>query len=307
MSRRARGRAVHGIVLLDKPAGISSNRALQKVRALFDARKAGHTGSLDPFATGMLPICLGEASKTAGYMLDSDKSYRALARLGTATDTGDIEGSAIEECEVPPLTPDAVESAMHKLTGTILQVPPMHSAIKHRGQPLYKLAREGRTIERESRECTIHALELVELGPDFLAFGVRCSKGTYVRTLAEDLARMLGTCAHLVALRRLSTAGFDEGEMATMEQLEQATGEGKLGDYLLAVDAGLRSWPKVVLADELVRGFLNGNPQETGEPGAGRVRVYGPQGQLLGLAEHETGGKVSPFRVFNLQDGRPAI
>src|SRR5210317_1676557 len=188
MSRRKHGLDIHGVILLDKPAGISSNRALQKVREMFKARKAGHTGSLDPFATGMLPICLGEASKTAGYMLDASKTYVAEAVLGIATTTGDIEGEVSGHQQVPDTGPAAIEAALERFRGTIEQVPPMYSALKHEGQPLYKLAREGREVERQPRAVTIHSLELLSWEPPDLVFRARCSKGTYVRTLAEDLA-----------------------------------------------------------------------------------------------------------------------
>lgn len=301
MSRRKRGQAISGIVLLDKPAGMTSNRALQKVRGLFDARKAGHTGNLDPFATGLLPICFGEASKTAAWMLDSDKAYHAVAHLGSATDTGDIDGVIIEECSVPDLSSGDVRSAMGAMTGTIDQVPPMYSALKHKGQPLYKLAREGKTVERKPRQCTIHELELIHFEGEMLEFRVRCSKGTYVRTLAEDLARALGTCAHLLTLRRLQAGPFDETGMVTLDQLEAAASSGTLNDFLLPVDAGLLSWPSVSLQEGQVARFSNGNPQQTDDHSPGMLRVYSPDGTLLGLAERDMDGLVRPVRVFNLR------
>ena len=208
MSRRRKGRNVHGIVLLDKPAGFSSSQAVQKVRWLFQARKAGHTGSLDPFATGMLPICLGEASKTAGFMLDASKTYLARALLGQATTTGDIEGEIRATAPVPELAAEGVAAVLARFVGPIEQVPPMYSALKHEGQPLYRLARAGREVERAARAVTIHALELVAWEKPYLTFRVRCSKGTYVRTLAEDIAVALGSCAHLVGLRRLAVEPF---------------------------------------------------------------------------------------------------
>ncbi len=183
--RRKRGLDIHGVILLDKPVGITSNRALQKVRGIFQARKAGHTGSLDPFATGMLPICLGEASKTAAFMLEAQKQYRATARLGEATTTGDVEGEVIQTCTVPDLDPDKLAQALKQFEGEIEQVPPMFSALKHEGKPLYEYARAGIEIDRPSRAVTIHQLELVEWQAPKLVFDVRCSKGTYIRTLAE--------------------------------------------------------------------------------------------------------------------------
>ena len=178
MGRRRKGRDVHGVLLFDKPAGFSSNQAVQKVRWLFQARKAGHTGTLDPFATGMLPICLGEASKTAAFMLDADKTYEAVACIGTATETGDIEGEVVREDAVPDLDAAAIEAAMQKFRGPIEQVPPMYSALKHQGQPLYKLAREGKEVQRDARPVTIHELELLSWESPELVFRVCCSKGT---------------------------------------------------------------------------------------------------------------------------------
>ena len=220
MSRRKRGLNIHGIVLLDKPAGISSNRALQRVRGIFQARKAGHTGSLDPFATGMLPICLGEASKTAAYMIEAGKHYQATAHLGEATTTGDIEGQVIQTGPVPQIEADDLSRRLGQFIGEIAQVPPMYSALKHEGKPLYEYARAGIEIERPARNVTIHELELVEWQPPRLTFSVHCSKGTYVRTLAEDIAVMLGSCAHLVELRRTLVEPFTGHPMVTLEQLQ---------------------------------------------------------------------------------------
>ena len=299
MSRRRRGRDVHGIVLLDKPGGPSSNQALQKVRRLFDARKAGHTGNLDPFATGMLPICLGEASKTAAFMLDADKTYRATARLGVATDTGDTEGAVTREAPVPALDAAAIDAAMAALTGEIEQVPPMYSALKRDGRPLYELARQGIDVERPPRPVTIHRLERVDWTPPMLTFEVCCSKGTYVRVLAEDLAARLGTCAHLVSLRRTAVSPFEAHAMVTMEQLEGAAEKGGLEAFLLPPDAGLAGWPRVGLDEASAERFCHGNPVAV-RAGAGPARVYGPEGTILGLGEVDAAGRLSPRRVFNI-------
>ena len=191
MARRRKGRDIHGIILLDKPLGYSSSQAVQRVRWLFTARKAGHTGSLDPFATGMLPICLGEASKTAGFMLEASKRYLATARLGQTTATGDTEGDVVRQMSVPALTAKAIDAAFESFRGAIEQVPPMYSALKHQGRPLYKLARDGIEVERKSRTVIIHGLELIAWDEPLLVFRVHCSKGTYVRTLAEDIAAKL--------------------------------------------------------------------------------------------------------------------
>jgi len=301
--RRKRGLDIHGVILLDKPVGISSNRALQKVRGIFQARKAGHTGSLDPFATGMLPICLGEASKTAAFMLEAGKQYRATARLGEATATGDIEGELIQTCPISDMDAGQIAQTLKQFTGEIQQVPPMYSALKHQGKPLYEYARAGIEIERPARPVTIHHIELVEWQSPELVFDVRCSKGTYIRTLAEDIAKALGSCAHLVALRRSEVEPFADFPMVTLEQLQEARdNEDGLQDYLLPIDVGLPDWPRVDLDEHQHGKFLHGNHSfiEAGDISAGKVRVYGPKGGVIGLAELSTEGKLQPMRVFNL-------
>ena len=298
MGRRRKGRNVHGILLLDKPPGYSSNQAVQKVRWLFQARKAGHTGSLDPFATGMLPICLGEASKTAGFMLDSAKTYIATAYLGQATASGDIEGDIIREMPVPDFSAEAIEQAFSSFRGNIEQIPPMYSALKLDGQPLYKLAREGKEVERQPRTVTIHSLELLSWETPVLEFRVHCSKGTYVRTLAEDIAGALGSCAHLKALRRLEVGPFREMGMIELQAVERAAENGCLDSLLLPVDSGLENWPLVVLEDEAASRFTHGNPVPVSEQQIGAVRVYSEQDHLLGLGELRPDYKVYPKRVF---------
>jgi tRNA pseudouridine55 synthase len=291
---------VNGIVLLDKPAGISSNRALQKVRGIFQARKAGHTGSLDPFATGMLPVCLGEASKTAAFMLEAGKYYHATAQLGEATTTGDIEGEVIQNCPVPDIDPDDVLEKLNQFVGEIEQVPPMYSALKHRGKPLYEYARAGIEIDRPARPVTIHQLEPVEWKPPRLKFTVHCSKGTYIRTLAEDIASALGCCAHLVELRRTLVEPFTDHPMVTLEQLQAAREGGELQEYLLPIDTGLTDWPRVDL-DSVQQGkFKHGNQFIFEGLVPGRVRVYGSQDDILGLAEVTGDGVLKPIKVFNL-------
>ena len=301
MSRRKRGLDIHGVVLLDKPAGISSNRALQKVRGIYQARKAGHTGSLDPFATGMLPICLGEASKTAAFMLEAGKHYRAIARLGEATATGDIEGDMIQTCQIPGPDPENIARAMEQFVGEIQQVPPMYSALKHEGRPLYEYARAGIEIDRPARAVTIHQLDLVDWQSPNLTFEVQCSKGTYIRTLAEDIATALGSCAHLVELRRSVVEPFGDFPMVTLEELQEARERDGLQQFLLPVDAGLPDWPRVDL-DTTQRGkFMHGNhfPFSVKGLSAGKVRVYGPDGDLLGLANLSADHILRPARVFN--------
>lgn len=300
--RRKRGLDIHGVVLLDKPAGISSNRALQRVRGIFQARKAGHTGSLDPFATGMLPICLGEASKTAAFMLEAGKHYRATALLGVATTTGDIEGEVIQTGRIPDMDSKTIAQTLDRFVGDIEQVPPMYSALKHQGKPLYEYARAGIEIERPARAVTIRDLKMLEWQSPRLSFDVHCSKGTYIRTLAEDIATALGSCAHLVALRRLSVQPFEAQPMVTLEQLQQAKDQGGLEDFLMPVDYGLPDWPRVELDTEQHGKFMHGNHfQMSGHARSqGKVRVYSQEGKLLGLAECSAQGVIQPMRVFNL-------
>ena len=301
MARRRKGRDIHGIILLDKPPGYSSSQAVQKVRWLFTARKAGHTGSLDPFATGMLPICLGEASKTAGFMLDASKRYLATARLGQATATGDTEGDVVREMPVPALTSNAIDAVLESFRGTIEQVPPMYSALKHQGQPLYKLARAGKEVERKARTVVIHGMELITWDEPSLVFRVHCSKGTYVRTLAEDIAEKLGTCAHLQALRRLDVEPFREADMISLDELERAAEAGLQDSLLMPLDAGLESWPVVQLSDEEQVRFTHGNPAPIQETYRGNVRVYARSGEILGLGEARDDHEVHPKRLFILQ------
>ena len=300
MSRRRKGRDIHGVLLLDKPPGFSSNQAVQKVRWLLQARKAGHTGSLDPFATGMLPICLGEASKTAGFMLDASKTYIAEARLGIATATGDIEGDICQREQVPDVDHAGIENALKRFLGEIEQVPPMYSALKHQGQPLYKLARAGQEVERKARTVTIHSLELLDWASPVLKFRVHCSKGTYIRTLAEDIAQVLGSCAHLQALRRLNVEPFSEQDMITLEDLESAVETGMATDCLLPVDAGLSDWPKIELDDTSAERFTHGNPVAADSTQIGLVRVHTVSSKLLGIGEVTSDKLLKPKRIMHL-------
>ncbi len=300
MSRRRKGRNIHGVILLDKPPGYSSSQAVQKVRWLFTARKAGHTGSLDPFATGMLPICLGEASKTAGFMLEASKCYIATARLGQATATGDTEGDVVRQIPMPALIPKAIDAAFESFRGAIEQVPPMYSALKHQGQALYKLARAGKEVERKSRTVIIYGLELIAWDKPLLVFRVHCSKGTYVRTLAEDMAEKLGTCAHLQALRRLDVEPFREADMISLDELVRAAEAGQQDSLLLPLDAGLESWPMIQLSGEEQVRFTHGNPAPVRETHPGNVRVYARSGEILGLGEVRDDHQVHPKRLFIL-------
>jgi len=296
-----KGRAVSGILLLDKPAGETSNHALQRVRRLFQARKAGHTGSLDPLATGLLPLCFGEATKVSGCLLDASKRYRVTVRFGETTDTADAEGELLERRPVPELDAAAVETALAPLRGDQDQVPPMYSALKHRGQRLYALARRGMEVARTPRRVTVHALDLEWLGHGEAGLAVHCSKGTYVRTLVADLGEALGCGAHVTALRRTALGPFDEPQMCTMAALERRAEGGPRGldALLLPPDAALADWPAVHLGSETAPYLRQGQAVWIPKaPPPGGVRVYGPGAVFLGLGAVLEDGRVAPRRLL---------
>ena len=285
-----------GILLLDKPQGLSSNAALQRVRHAFGRIKGGHTGALDPLATGMLPLCLGEATKVAGDLLDGRKIYTFTARLGARTSTGDAEGPVVETAPVPADAANLLREAAAGMLGTSQQVPPMYSALKRDGQPLYQLARQGIEVERAPRTIDIRSLQLLGAEGADTHWRVDCSKGTYVRVLAEDLAARIGTVAHLVALRRESVEPFDGYPMVTLDQVLRDPG----AVALLPADAALPQLPAVTLDDSLVGRLRHGQAVEvTGVAVAARVRVYGPDGRFVGLGEVQAGGILHPRRIFN--------
>ncbi len=299
--RRQKGRAVDGVLLLDKPIGLTSNQALQKVKRLFDARKAGHTGSLDPLASGLLPICLGQATKVSGFLLDASKRYQVTARLGQRTDTGDADGQVVEEQTVPLLDDDAVKRVLAQFEGTQKQVPPMYSAIKYQGQRLYKLARKGVEVERQARDIEIYGLELLNQEADVLQLDVACSKGTYIRTLIEDIARALGTVAHVIVLRRLGVGPYAEGRLYRLEELEALAGQGmgRLDDILLPVDSALEHWPSVELGADSAYYLMQGQAvMAPGAPSSGKVRLYDKGHGFLGIGEVKLDGRVAPTRLF---------
>ncbi len=303
MARRGKGRNISGVLLLNKPKGISSNRALQRVRAMLNASKAGHTGNLDPMATGLLPLCFGEATKFSSYLLDADKAYIATARLGQVSDTGDAEGTIIQERPVPELNEAQIKEAMARFLGDIEQVPPMYSALKQNGQPLYKLAREGKTVERKARSVTIFDLELIEWNAPDLTFSVRCSKGTYVRTLAEDIGETLGCGAHLVMLHRTHTGGFTRDEMLEFDRLQAERDlEQSLDGYLLDTDILVAHFPKKDLSAEETARILHGQDIPCDQVYADKVRLYDDQGRFIGLAESAEAGRLQPKRLVVFEE-----
>ena len=292
---------MNGILLLDKPRGLSSNAALQRVRHLLGADKAGHVGSLDPLATGMLPICLGEATKVAGDITAARKRYQFTIAFGRRTATGDLEGDVVEEAPVPSLTMAQVELALKDFRGSQTQVPPMFSALKRDGQPLYKLARAGLTVERAPRPIQITELSMVALGEAQLELTALCSKGTYIRVLAEDIARRLGTCGHVSALRRLYVEPFDFAPMHTLVEVESACQGGSV-PAMIAPDEALPQMPSVHLSAELAGRLIHGQAVVvSGGCAIGKVRLYDPQGRFMGLGEAEPAGLVRPRRLFTCQ------
>ncbi|MCQ8103292.1 tRNA pseudouridine(55) synthase TruB [Methylomonas sp. SURF-2] len=298
MAKRKSGRDVHGIVLLDKRLGVSSNKALQEVRRLLNANKAGHTGSLDPMASGLLPLCFGEATKVSALMLDDDKRYQVTLRLGLMTDTGDSEGAIVKQMPIPVFSSADLLSCLQRFTGPIAQVPPMYSALKHQGKKLYELAREGKTVERQARHITIYALNLLEYDRETVKLDVHCSKGTYIRSLAEDLGHALGSCATVIELRRTAAGMFRLENAHTLEQLE-AMSESERLQCLIPVDAPLQQLPAVSLSDQQAVDIRQGRQIRIGGHPPGSVRMYNEQ-TFLGLGEILLDDKLAPKKIFNL-------
>ena len=302
--RKNKGRNVSGVLLLDKPQGCSSNHILQKVKRLFGAAKAGHTGSLDPLATGMLPICLGEATKISAFLLDSDKRYHLKCQLGVSTTTGDAEGEVTETQDVSSITEQDIKAVLPDFIGEIEQIPPMYSALKHKGERLYKLARQGIEVERKARSVTIYDIDYISLSTDeqqrlILELEVGCSKGTYVRTLVEDIAKKLDCGAHVTALRRLSVGPYD-GDMLTIEQLTVLAEQGMdaLDACLQPIDSGVADWPDVHLGSDAAFYVQQGQAVMVPHaPTQGWVRIY-DQSQFLGLGEIQDDGLVAPRRMI---------
>jgi tRNA pseudouridine55 synthase len=298
--RRPRGRNVNGILLLDKPLGITSNHALQKVKRLFHAAKAGHTGSLDPLAEGLLPICFGGATKVSAFLLDADKHYWTRVRLGVTTATQDAEGEVVAERSTEHVTEEALAQVLDRFRGEIDQIPPMYSAIKHKGERLYQLAREGKEVEREPRQVVIHNLALGKVDlPDF-ELEIHCSKGTYVRTLAEDIGNALDCGGHVSALRRTGVGPYTSEEMVTMERLEELAEEGTdaLDALLLPLESGLMHWPEVALNADSAFYLKQGQAVLVpNAPTEGYVRIHDLDG-FIGVGEILDDGRVAPRRLL---------
>ena len=301
MKRRTRGREVNGVLPLDKPAGITSNEALQEVKHLYGASKAGHTGSLDRTATGLLPLCLGEATKFSALLLEADKRYVARCKLGRRTATGDAAGEVLEVCAVPVLERAGFEALLARFRGDIEQIPPMYSALKQQGQRLYELAYQGIEVERHPRPVTIHELKLLDLQADEFEIAVWCSKGTYIRTLAEDIGAAVGCGAHVMQLRRTAAGHFLEQEMVSMTTVRAAAAQGieALDRLLLGTDSMLRNAPALVLQESVAYYFRQGQPVLVPKaPTQGRVRIYAESGFFLGAGEVLDDGRIAPRRLF---------
>lgn len=298
-------RYLDGILLLDKPSGITSNAALQKVKKLFAARKAGHTGSLDPLASGMLPICFGEATKFSSFLLESDKRYQVTAKLGIKTTTGDTEGEIIAQNPVGEITVNGLLKILENFRGEIQQIPSMFSALKRNGRPLYELARQGIVVERTPRTICIHELKVLELTELTFSLEILCSKGTYIRTMIEDIGDALGCGAHVIALRRLQTASYQENEMIALAELEPMQ---KLEDFsfldsqLLPIDSAIRDWPLVSISEAgayyLLRGQAVIIPKA---PKSGMVRLWLNSSRFLGVGEILEDGRVAPRKLVQVR------
>jgi tRNA pseudouridine55 synthase len=301
--RKRRGRQVNGIVLLDKPAGISSNHALQRVKRMYDANKAGHTGSLDVPASGLLPLCLGEATKVSAFLLDADKTYIARGRLGITTTTGDAAGEVLAQKDVPDVSSAQLKSVLSKYTGKIEQIPPMFSALKHNGKRLYELAYQGIEVERKARTISIYELVLIEKTDTEFEIKVHCSKGTYIRTLVQDIGHELGCGAHTVMLRRLQSGPFFESQMLSLEALEQTAqkGHAELDALLMPMDTALSHLPSVTLSADVAHYLCQGQAvMVPGVPNSGSLRIYHESDDFLGIGEATGDGRVAPKRMINI-------
>ncbi len=302
MPRRRRGRPVNGVLVLDKPRGISSSDAVQQVKQLFGAQKVGHTGSLDPLATGVLPLCFGEATKFSQFLLSSDKAYWTRIKLGVATETGDADGEVIAEKDASHVTAADVEAVLEQFRGEIKQVPSMYSALKHNGQPLYKLARQGIEVEREARCITVYSNELVAFETGEFELELKCSKGTYIRTIAEEIGAALGVGAHVLALHRRAAGPFTEEDMVSLDVLREERERGEsLDKFLLPTASTVGQWPEVILTDATAFYVRQGQPVQVAHaPTSGLVRLSekaGDGASFLGVGEVLDDGRVAPRRL----------
>jgi len=296
--RKKNCRELNGILLIDKPHGMTSNQVLQKAKRILQACKAGHTGSLDPIATGLLPLCFGEATKVSQFMLDADKQYWVRIKLGEATTTYDIEGEVVSTSTVD-VDRQQIEKALQSFTGTISQLPPMYSAVKQNGQALYKLAREGKEVERSPREVTVYRIDLLDFDGEYLELEILCSKGTYVRTIAHDLGQVLGCGAHVVELRRLGVGDFRIDEAVALEDVEELQSPEEVEQLLFPVDEALLGLPDVTLTSLATHYLLQGQPvtaRHGQEPGL--VRLYNEENAFLGMGEVLDDGRVAPKRLM---------
>ena len=303
MARRKKGRPVNGVLLLNKPQDLSSNAALQKVKHLFNAQKAGHTGALDPLATGMLPLCFGEATKFSQFLLESDKSYRVVGKLGERTDSGDSTGEVIETKKVD-VSQRQLEKALENFRGDIMQVPSMFSALKHQGQPLYKYARKGIEIEREARPVTIYELELIRFNNNEVELEIECSKGTYIRNIIDDLGKALSCGAHVTELHRNFVADYPVDQMISLSQLEaDRENELSLDHYLLPLDSAVLHLEKVTLDSDSAGYFSHGQAINRSNLKEGDfIRVYNQDDQFLGIAEVDDQDMLAPKRLVVFAD-----
>ncbi|MHC8441586.1 MAG: tRNA pseudouridine(55) synthase TruB [Candidatus Eutrophobiaceae bacterium] len=296
------GRSINGILLLDKPAGSTSNQVLQKVKRLYHANRAGHSGNLDGPATGMLPICLGWATKCCQYLLDADKCYRAICRLGVRTNTADMSGSVIDRGAIPVFDKAKLSEILQGFCGEVSQIPPMYSAIKHQGRRLYELAGKGEVVERKARTVRIHEIHLLSIAEETFEIDVRCSKGTYIRVLAEDIAVALGSIGCLDTLRRIYSSPFNEDRMYSLEELEEVAEEGgheALDALLLAPERALPDWSEVQLPPEIMRYFFQGQAVTAPNlPRSGLVRVHDRNGRMVAIGEMCDDGRVTPRKIM---------
>lgn len=301
--RRRRGQDIDGVLVLDKPSGLTSNESLQRVKRLFDARKVGHTGSLDTLATGVLPLCFGEATKFSRFLLNADKSYHVHSILGIATNTGDADGEVVQRSETSHIQREDLENSLVGFRGSFDQIPPMFSAIKRNGQPLYKLARKGVEVPRQARPVTVNKNTLTHFENPHFQLDIQCSKGTYIRTIVDDIGKNLGVGAHVTALRRHSVGTFDETKLVTLEELESAKEQGTLKSLLLPISSVVEEWPAIFVAGPTAYNVRHGQPIRVRQtPAEGWVKLCETVGdsrvRFLGIGEVLDDGRVAPRRLL---------